>query len=258
MTPASIANRRVFYNRSTSAVFGDGSGNPTGSIDSTKSALQPGQTATFANVTNYSRGLNGLIIDVANLNRIPTAADFQFATSNGSSPLVFAPLSAVPTITVLPNVGFNNSTRLKIEFADNAIRNTWLRVTVLATGSVGLTSNDVFYFGNAVGEMNVGNLAGTPVVLRTNASDTGTVRQNQSPTLDSVPVTSIFDLNKDGRVNATDTGLVRQNQSPTGSISLLIAPTNLEIALSIDSAFADMDWLDAYRIDGKSRYAVRR
>ena len=35
---------------------------------------------------------------------------------------------------------------------DGAIRNCWLQVTVLATDATGLTENQVFYVGNALGE----------------------------------------------------------------------------------------------------------
>ncbi len=217
-TAASVVNRRIFYNRSTSTVFGNGSGNPIDSIDPEKDALLPGQAASFANVSNYVRGLNGIVLDIANPTGTITADDIQFATSSGASPLTFTSLAATPTISVIPAGGAANSTRVKIEFADNAVRNVWLRVTVSANANTGLASSDVFYFGSAVGEMNVGNLAGPPVVLRTNASDTANVRQNQSPNQNSVSVSRVQDLNKDGRVNASDTANVRQNQSPTGSI----------------------------------------
>ncbi len=257
---ATIASRGVFYNRSTSTVFGDGTGNPINSIDPSKQPLLPGQTASFANVTNFVRGLNGMVIDIANVGGSITAGDFQFATSNGASPLTFANLAATPTITILPGGGTSNSTRVKIEFADNTVKNTWLRVTVLANANTGLVSNDVFYFGNAAGEMNVGNIAGPPVVLRTNASDTANVRQNQSPNQNSVGVTSVHDLNKDGRVNASDTANVRQNQSPTGSITMFTAPAALQLASefsSIDSAFADTSWLEAFGSNPKNRQARR-
>ncbi len=211
-------------------------------------------------MTNYVRGLNGIVIDIANVGGLITAGDFQFATSNGASPLSFATLAAAPTITILPEGGSSNSTRVKIEFPDNAVKNTWLRVTVLANANTGLASNDVFYFGNAAGEMNVGNLAGPPVVLRTNASDTANVRQNQSPNQNSVGVTSIHDLNKDGRVNASDTANVRQNQSPTGSITLFTAPVSLQLAGStttIDAAWADIGWLDDFGDRARSRRSGR-
>ena len=80
---ATIVNRQIFYNRSTSTVFGNGTGNPTTAIDFTKSPLLPGQTTSFANYTNYNKGLNGLVLDIANLTGTPTAADFLFATWDG-------------------------------------------------------------------------------------------------------------------------------------------------------------------------------
>lgn len=265
---ATVANRAIFYNRSTSPVFGDGSGNPLNAIDSTKQALLPGQTATFANVSNYVRGLNGVLLDIAGVGGPVTAADFQFAISNGGSPLTFTTLVATPTVSVIPNAGLAGSTRIKIEFADNAIRNTWLRATAVANANTGLPTNEVFYFGSAVGEMNIGNPAGPPVVLRTNATDTANVRQNQSPNQNSVGIGSAHDLNKDGRVNASDTALVRQNQSPTGSITLFTAPVSLQFSLpdsepissslSIDSAMVDTSWLESMdAIQNKKRFTTR-
>ncbi len=222
---ASIVGRQIFYNRSTSSVFGNGLGNPTAAIDSTKTALLPGQTASFANYTNYNRGLNGIVVDMASYSGSITAADFQFATWNGIAAAGFTATTAVPTITVIPNGGGVNTTRVKIAFPDNAIRNTWLRVTMLANANTGLAANDVFYFGNAIGDMNNGNV-GTPITVRTNATDTSIVRQNQSISANSVGVTSIHDLNKDGRVNATDTSIVRQNQSAS-IIRFFDAPVSL-------------------------------
>ena len=224
---ASVANRRVFYNRSTSTVFGNGSGNPTNSIDSTKTALLPGQTTSFANYTNYSRGLNGIVIDIADLAGTPTAADFSFAVWNGVSSTGFSASTGTPTISVIPSGGTGGSSRVKIEFADNAIRNTWLRVTVLATANTGLVTNDVFYFGNAIGDFNVGN-SGTPTIVRSDASDSTAVRKNLSPGANTVGVTNVFDINKDGRVNAIDMGLVRQNQQDR-LIRFFTAPVSLRL-----------------------------
>lgn len=254
---ATVVQRGIFYNRSTSTVFGDGSGNPANAVDPSKTALLPGNVASFSNVSNYSRGLNGLFVDIANVGGTITAAEFQFATSSGSSPLTFINLPAPPTVSIFPGGGNGSSTRVKIEFADDAIQNTWLRVTVLANANTGLAANDEFYFGSAVGEMNVGHLAGPPVVFRTNASDTASVRQNQSPNPNSVGIGSIHDINKDGRVNANDTGLVRQNQSPTGSITMFTAPSSLLVAdESIDAAFVDIDWLEPLPSD-RNRHRFR-
>jgi len=224
-TAAQVLNRQIFYNRASSPTFGNGSGNPTASIDSSKSALLPGQAASFSNYTNYRLGLNGIIVDVAGLGASVTIADFQFATWNGFASAGFVQSSAVPVLTVIPGGGSAGSTRLKIEFADNAIRNTWLRVTLLGNANTGLSANDTFYFGNAIGEMNIGNVA-NPALLRVDESDVQRVRQNQS---NSVSVTNIFDLNKDGRVNSIDFSLVRQNRT-SSALRLFTAPLNLRLA----------------------------
>jgi hypothetical protein len=226
---ASVVNRQLFYNNATGSLFGNGSGNPTNAIDTSKVAVLPGQETGFTSYTNYIRGLNGLIVDIDNLPGVPTVSDFAFATWDGINASNFQPTAAVPTIEVFDNGGNAGSDRVKLTFADNAIRNTWLRVTVLANGNTGLTSNDVFYFGNAVGDFNTGNLAGPPVTVRTNATDTSAVRQNQSTVVNSALITNIYDINKDGRVNATDTSLVRQNQA-SSLIRYFIAPAALQLA----------------------------
>ncbi|MDZ4851884.1 MAG: hypothetical protein SGI77_21555 [Pirellulaceae bacterium] len=232
-TVATIFNRQVFYNRSSSSVFGDGSGNPTNAIDSSKMALLPGQTTTFANYTNYTKGLNGLIVDAANLAGSVTASDFQFAVWNGADVGGFLPLNASPTITLIPNGGVSSTNRIKIEFADLAIRNVWLRITMLANLNTGLAVNNVFYFGNAVADVNVGN-SGTPPIVRVDASDTASIRLNQSPIANSVGVTSIYDINKDGQVNPIDMALARQNQT-FRALSYFTAPVSLQSTIEATS-----------------------
>ncbi len=260
ISSASIASRQVFYNRSTSAAFGNGSGNPTNAIDPSKSALLPGQTATFANYTSNVQGLNGLIVDINGGGTNVTAADFQFATWDGINGTSFTNATATATVSVLPGVGTGGSTRIKIEFPDQTFRNTWLRVTVLANSRTGLASNDVFYFGNAVGDTGVGNIVGPPAIIRTNATDTAGIRQNQSPNIDSVGISNLYDINKDGRVNASDTANVRQNQTPTGAIALITAPASLQLARRIaatDAALAGLSADFEFEVTSRRSFAAR-
>jgi hypothetical protein len=221
------AGRSVFYNNATGANLSS-AGAANNAIDTSKSVLRtPGATSTFANYTNYSRGLNGLIVDIAGLPTTITNAQMlvslHFAHWNAISAGGFAalPVAAVPTVTLLSNSGVGGSARIKITFPDNTLQNTWLRVTVLANNTTGLASNDVFYFGNVIGEINTGN---TATRLRVNATDTGAVRSNQSTAANSASVTNIFDVNRDGRVNATDTGIVRSNQQTAGIVAPLTVP----------------------------------
>ena len=118
--------------------------------------------------------------------------------------------------------GVAGSTRVRITFPDNTVQNTWLRVTLLANSATGLAANDVFYFGNVIGDINVGNTASR---IRVNATDTGAVRVNQSTLPNSASVTNIYDVNRDGRVNATDTGIVRTNQQTLGIVAPITAPS---------------------------------
>jgi hypothetical protein len=225
---ASVVNRQIFYHRSPSEIFGNGSGNPTTAIDPTKVALLPGQQAAFANYTNYALGLNGLLVDIQGASANISAADFQFSVGTAISSNSFTPLTVQPTVTVFPTGGSGNSTRIKLEFEDRAISNTWLRVTVLANDRTRLATNDTFYFGNAMGDFNVGNI-GDPIIVRTNASDTSAVRANQSTGFNSVGISNIYDLNKDGRVNSSDTSITRQS-TQAAILALFTAPTGLQLA----------------------------
>jgi murein DD-endopeptidase MepM/ murein hydrolase activator NlpD len=250
-----ILDRRTFYNRSTSSVFGNGTGNPSSAIDPTKAALLPGQMATINNYTNYIHGLNGIVIDMASLPSTPTAADFRFDVWNGIAASGFIPATAVPTITRIVGGGLLGSDRMKIEFDNGSIRNTWLRVTMLANAVTGLPNDDIFYFGSAVGDMYLGNI-GTPTTVRVNATDTSSVRQNQSPGANSVAISNAYDLNKDGRVNASDTSMVRQSQS--GEVIRFFTsppgPNRFNTTPKVSDSFLAADQVDAvFELDASYR-----
>ncbi|MFN9917091.1 MAG: hypothetical protein ACK53L_31170, partial [Pirellulaceae bacterium] len=70
------------------------------------------------NYTNYFRGLNGLVVDMADLPGAPTASDFEFAVWNGVSVSGFVPLTASPVVSLIPGGGSGGSVRIKLEFAD--------------------------------------------------------------------------------------------------------------------------------------------
>lgn len=100
---------------------------------------------------------------------------------------------------------------------------------MLANANTGLLSNDVFYFGNAVADMNVGN-EGTPSTISVDYQDSPAVRKNLSLGVNSVGIANILDVNKDGRVNAIDVALVRQSQS-VRSIRLFTASVSLRLSV---------------------------
>jgi hypothetical protein len=192
-----------------------------------KAALLPGQNSTYANYTNYNLGLNGVVIDVDGLpvgtTNTQMLSSLQFAQWDGINLNGFVPLpgAAVPSVSIVDGGGANGSDRVNITFPDNTLQNTWLQVTVLANADTGLATNDVFYFGNVIGDVNTGN---TGTRIRVNSLDTSAVRNNQSPGANSAGVTNIFDVNRDGRVNALDTSAVRNNQQPSGIVAPILAP----------------------------------
>ncbi len=198
------------------------------SLATDKVPLLPGQSSTFANYTNYSRGLNGLVIDVVGLPASVTnsqlAASLLFANWDGIDVAGFVALpgAAIPTVAIVAG-GVAGSTRVLITFPDNTLQNTWLRVTVIANADTGLAANDFFYFGNVLGDFNVDN---TATRIRVNELDTSAVRNNQSTGTNSVGVTNIYDVNRDGRVNAQDTSFVRNNQQTSGIVAPITAPSS--------------------------------
>jgi Glycosyl hydrolase catalytic core/Ricin-type beta-trefoil lectin domain-like/Cadherin domain/F5/8 type C domain len=264
VSDASITNRRVFYNRTTSAVFGNGTGNPINAIDSSKAALLPGEAATTANYTNYSRGLNGLIIDLTsptNLSAI-SPASFQFASWSNFQDSVpnFLTINPAVTISTIAGGGLNGSDRVKLEFANNAIQNAWLRVTMLADASTGLASNDVFYFGNARFDVTPTSPFPSQQVI-INAFDVNGIRLRQGQTLGGI--SSIYDVDRSGVVNAFDTNAVRTGQG-VASLRFFTAPSALNLGLAMidgnssalsfdlrytDAAFADLSLLETSQGD---------
>jgi len=214
-----IATRGVMY------VGATGSSAAT-SLATDKVPLLPGQSSTYANYTNYNRGLNGLVVDVVGLPATVTetqlAASLQFANWNGiaAAGFVALPLAAVPTVSIVQG-GVAGSRRVQITFPDNTVQNTWLRVTVLANSDTLLAANDVFYFGNVIGELNIGN---TATRLRVNGQDVALILANQSPGANSVNVTNIFDLDRNGRVNGLDYSILLANQQAAGIVAPITAP----------------------------------
>ena len=117
-----VEGRHVFYNNSSF----DGNNSSANASDdlaiSGKSALLPGLPATYANYTNYSKGINGLFIDIADLGSTQlTASDFGFATGNSSVASGFQALGIDPTITVRAGAGVNGSDRVSLIFPDGSV-----------------------------------------------------------------------------------------------------------------------------------------
>jgi len=108
---------------------------------------------------------------------------------------------------------------VEFTWADGAIADRMLRVTVLPTARSHLADADVFYFGSLVGETGDGH-APNLKLARVDGYDAIAIRAAMSAT--AAPVDSRFDLNHDGRVNSADLAIARAHQGQ--ALSLYGAP----------------------------------
>jgi hypothetical protein len=232
-----VAGRHVFYNASA---FDGGTAGPDArdeaAIASDKQALLPGATAGFANVTNYSKGINGIMVDLARTPqfRTPTTADFEFHVGNGDA-ADWRPAPAPSGMTFVRGAGVNGTDRATFVWPDGAIKNVWLRVRVKANTNTGLGAADVFYFGNlpaATGDSAPGDrLTVTTIdLLRTRRA-----------LFSEATVRSRYDFNRDGRVSPLDLAIVRSMQR--ASLSLL-RPSAAPLPLPDSSSIALEDGAD--------------
>ena len=205
--PASVVGRYAFYNGSSlDARDRAANGADDAAIATDKHALLPGQSATFANVTSYDRGLNGVIIDVAGLppGQALAPGDFDFGGDAAGPPA---------SVSVRRGAGVDGSDRVTLVWSDYnpltlpatmAVGNGWLRVTVKANAHTGLATPDVFSFGNLIGETGDGGGASG---WRVSALDLGRVKRDLNT---RAAIDSVSDFNRDGSVNALDLGILKR------------------------------------------------
>jgi len=216
---ANVVGRGVAY-RGATAAFGEET------IDPTKSALRdPGASASTANYTNYTEGLNRIVVDIENLTATELAeSDFEFRVGNSEdvgNNLEWTSMSP-SAINVTPLSG--TTKRVTIDWPDQAIVNQWLEVTVKANANTKLAQDDMFYFGNQVGDVD-GSTSTSTNRVTVNAFDVLDVRFNQSPSNNSVGIGHVYDVDRSGSVNAFDVLDVRFNQMPAGGLMMITLPT---------------------------------
>ncbi len=223
---ADVTGRYVFYNGS-SFDGKDPAANDRDdlAIAADKRPLMPGRTASFANYTSYDRGINGIMVDIAGLADETSLddRDFQFKVGNNDDPDTWAELLDSPSITFRPGEGADGADRVTILWEDNAIENQWLQIVVRATEENGLPLDDVFYFGNAIGES--GN---SRTDARVNAFDMLGARDNQR---DWAPIDFPYDFNRDARVDAADMLIARNNPTHFLNALRLISVSDMAAAV---------------------------
>jgi hypothetical protein len=154
------------------------------------------------------------MVEIANLAGTPTLSDFTFKVGNDNSPagwsITPAPLSLTPRdlgsgVTRLTLI-WNDNNLDAVADANEAVAKKWLEVTVKANANTGLAADDVFYFGNAVGD-SFNSAANTQVDL---ADEIG-ARNNPRTFLNPATLLTVYDYNHDQRVDLADEIMARNN-----------------------------------------------
>ena len=223
--PPTVVSRHVYYDGSAFDAGGD-MGNDA-AVATGKTALLPGQAAGVAHITNFASGINGVMIDVSNLALAAPLDenDFAFATGNDDDSASWRPV-ADPQFAVREGAGRGGADRIVIAWEENAVKNAWLQVTLRGgTGhetTTGLPDDDVFYFGNAVGEVTSTSAAlgaGLPDLLLVNAADVVAIRDNPRGPDNRAPIDGPHDVDRNGFVDAVD--LILARNAATGPLSAL-------------------------------------
>ena len=213
VVPAEVVDRHIFYNNSVFDVVNDDN-----AIAPDKEALLPNSLARFINYTSYSRGINGIMIDILNLpDAVDLMNDLEFRVGNDGLPDGWDTGPMPMSIDVRDGAGVNGSDRVTIIWADNAIQNQWLQVTVKANNTR-LPADDVFYFGNVIGETgNATDAGGVTLDAIVDVTDLIAMRGGVTAPGEAAQVTNPFDFNRDGQVNLFDLIIVRNAASSSGT-----------------------------------------
>jgi hypothetical protein len=211
-----ITNRQVFYNGSQ---FASGGANVAAAPDPNKEIAQEGsqpQTLSFANLINTTRGINGLVLDVAGLVATTLSPlDFEFRMSpqglfDEASPPPGSWVAAPLPSNIIVSAGTSTApARVRLEWPDNVIRNRWLQLSVIANTNTGLASKQVYYLGHLQGEMN-GQLISNAYFVSN--SDLTMVAPLGGGVM---PVSELRDVNKDRFVSNAD-GIAIRNTVVSG------------------------------------------
>jgi hypothetical protein len=207
-----ILGEYIFYNQSEF----DGHNGNSNVVDGfalapDKVPLKPGETASFQNYSSYSKGLNGVAIDITNWDGSISEDDYTFKVGNSDDPSTWQDAPEPVLVTQYPGFGENGSIRLEVVWDNNAIQNEWLQVTLKANDNTLLPQDEVFYFGSAIGE--TGNTFADAAV---DAADVQGIHSHYTAT---AGIANVYDINRDNVVDAADEAIAQAN---VGSPPLLL------------------------------------
>ncbi|MBI3837507.1 MAG: hypothetical protein HY288_06200 [Planctomycetia bacterium] len=233
ITPSSVVGRFTFYDNShyDGNIAGVNSSDNS-AIASDKLALLSGSgSAGFVNLTSYSRGIDGIVVDISGSHPDIMSGDFTFKVGNNNAPGSWTAAPAPLSVTVLAGGGAaSGSDRVEILWADNVIQQQWLEVIVAADRNTGLATSDVFFFGNEIGDTGASN---TATVAKVTSLDVTGAQTHGASLKANIPSTNIYDFNRDAQVNSQDVTIAQTHgtSNKTG-LQLFNAPSISPPALS--------------------------
>ena len=214
-------------------------------IAQAKVPLEPGQSGSFANVSAYTLGINGIVVDLRTA-RQPFDSDFGVRFSRGGPSPAW---SAVPVLrgTLRRGDGAGGTERFELQFQGFRTTDGWVEVTVAANSRTGLTSPRKFYFGHLTGNV----VGGGASELAVDARDLLAVRRRAATFGDAVitktGVIDPMDVNADGLVDNEDVMIVRANLGHR--LAPLIAPTAVAPARGLPARAAPARRATAWLVD---------
>jgi hypothetical protein len=178
-----------------------------------KTAYLPGGgAATFAAISSYTRGINGIMIDTNYIHGTITANDFIFKIGNNNSPSLWATATGPTLVTTRAGAGVNGTDRVELLWSDNAVQQKWLEVVLKGNDTLGgsdtntgLAFSHVFYYGSALADSG----AGDGGAFVTNSIDEQSARNDPHSNANKAAITNVNDFNRDRLVNATDQQFTR-------------------------------------------------
>ncbi len=162
---------------------------------------------SYSNMINTVQGINGVgfrIMNLANPSEL-TKNDFEYqmspqgAFSDSTNPPAAWPPGPLPGGLAITE---GSPDEIVMTWNDNMIRNRWLRITIKATPSTGLSVPEVYYVGHLKGEV-------TGVASNLYSVSFDDITQIRSEVGSTVTSENIRDINKDGSVNFSDISTVR-------------------------------------------------
>ena len=219
---ASVVGEHVFYNNSVFDGFDPGLGSANdAAIAVNLESLAPGDDAGPQNVSNYHRGLNGIMVDVLDLARPQNLSiqDFAFHVGNVDDLTGWETAPEPILMNVRQGAGVEGSDRVTLIWEDHAIQGQWLEVVVKGNSTTGLTGDHGFYFGSLVAW--TGHDVGEQ--WHVDSSSEALARTNLRGPLDPAPIDFTYDYNRNGQVRGLDQLIARTHRSTDAAVNALQA-----------------------------------